>query len=144
MLFDLTGSDTGSGPGSPGLYVYDSMTLASSQFSADTSAQSLAVDGTWAYWTDPVGSTFTVSRVPEALPTTVQTTATGLATSAFAVDGTYIYYQSGSTIVSKPAAGGSTTTLANASGSITHMAVGGGLLVWTDGTTIFGVALPPP
>jgi hypothetical protein len=145
MVFDVTQSGTPSGPGSPGLYVYDSMTMASSQFSSDTSAQSLADDGTWAYWTDASGTTFDLSRVPEALPTSsLQTPATGLATPAFAVDGTYVYYQSGTTIVSKPAAGGSATTLANASAKVTQMAVGGGLLVWTDGSTIFGVVLPPP
>jgi hypothetical protein len=44
-------------------------------------------------------------------------------------------------VSSQPAGGGKVATLAPAT-SVTQIAVGGGLLVWTDGMTISGLVLP--
>lgn len=144
MFFDLTGS---SGP-QPGLYLDRIDTAISVDnpniFSTITTAQSLRVDGTWAYWTEAVdgGPGFTVHRTLESAPgTSLQTPVSPIAAKSFATDGTNVYYWTGTNIASRPVAGGSETTIAPAS-TFVDIAVGGGLLVWTDGTTINGLELP--
>jgi hypothetical protein len=142
MFFDLTGADIMQA----GLYIDDFQSNSANIFTTDL-AYGLAVDGTWAYWTVQTtllsdgGATYTLRRTLEASPgTNVQTVATNLASSAFATDGADVYYWNGAAIVSKPVAGGATKTLASASAFV-QIAVGGGLLVWTDGATIWGLVL---
>ncbi len=140
MLFDMTGSGTSQ---QAGLYVDDIATNTANIFSPAV-AQSLAVDGSWAYWSEQNdgGTSYTLYRTLEAAPgTVVQTLASNLASSAFATDAANVYYWTGSAVVSKPVAGGAETSLAPAS-SFVQIATGGGLLVWTDGATISGVVLP--
>jgi hypothetical protein len=139
MLFDLTGADTQQA----GLYLDTISTNVANIFATDT-AQSLAVAGTWAYWTvqNDGGATYAIRRTLESAPTTVaQTPVSVVASSAFASDGVNVYYWTGSAVAAKPVSGGAETTLAAASGFV-QIAVGGGLLVWTDGATIWGLVLP--
>jgi hypothetical protein len=141
LFFDLTGANTLQG----GLYLDTISSNTASIFTVDM-AQSLAVDGTWAYWTtqNDRGTSYTIDRTLESAPTTsLQTVVTTLASSAFATDGLNVYYWTGSAVASKPVAGGTETTLAATSGLV-QVAVGGGLLVWTDAATIWGLVLPAP
>ncbi|MDP9151351.1 MAG: hypothetical protein M3O36_15625, partial [Myxococcota bacterium] len=138
LFFDLTGSGTSM---QAGLYIDDLATSTANIFST-AAAQSVAVDGTWAYWSelDDGGPTYVLRRTLEAAPGTVVQTVTGaMASPAFATDGANAYYWTGTAIVSKPVAGGAETTLAPFT-QLVHVAVGGGLLVWTDGVTIWGLA----
>ncbi len=138
LFFDLTGSGTSM---QAGLYIDDIATNTANIFST-ASAQSVAVDGTWAYWSelDDGGPTYVLRRTLDAAPGTVVQTVTGtMASPAFATDGANAYYWTGTAIVSKPVAGGMETTLAPLT-QLVHIAVGGGLLVWTDGLTIWGLA----
>jgi len=68
----------------------------------------------------------------------VQIVAADLAAAAFATDGANAYYWNGSSVVSKPVAGGTATRLSPTT-TFAQIAVGGGLLVWTDGATIWGL-----
>jgi hypothetical protein len=142
LLYDLTAGNTEMA----GLYL-DTIGLAGgwSIFTTDKAA-SLAVDGTWAYWTvlNEGGTTYAIRRTLESSPTTIaQTPVSSTPSSAFATDGTNVYYWTGSAIAAKPVSGGAVTSLATAS-AYTQIAVGGGLLVWTEGTTIWGLVLPAP
>jgi hypothetical protein len=139
MFFNLTAGATTE---QPGLYIVTISTQATSIFSTDQ-AQSLANDGSWAYWTqlNDGASTYAIYRTLESAPGTVlQTVVSAIASRAFATDGVNVYYWTGSAVASKPVGGGAETTLAPAS-SFVQIAVGGGLLVWTDGTTIWGLVL---
>jgi hypothetical protein len=139
LFFDLTGADTQQA----GLYL-DPLTTNTADIFDTEVAQSVAVDGTWAYWAvaNDGGTSFAIHRTLESAPGSVlQTVATDLASTAFATDGVHVYYGTGSSIVSKPVGGGPETPLAPASGLL-GVATGGGLLVWTDGTTIWGLVLP--
>jgi hypothetical protein len=139
LLFDLTAGNIAQ----PGLYLDVISSNTSGIFDPDR-AQSLAVDGTWAYWTEmnDAGSTYVIHRVLESSPnTSLQTPVSSIASSAFATDGTNLYYWTGSAVASFPAAGGVEKTLAPAT-KFVEIAVGGGLLVWTDGNAISGLVLP--
>jgi hypothetical protein len=130
-------------PSQSGLYLATIKTDVASIFITDVAA-SLAVDGTWAYWTVSIGggATYAVKRTLEASPgTQLQTPVASIASHAFATDGANVYYWTGSAVAARPVAGGSETILAPAT-TFTEIAVGGGLLVWTDGATISGIALP--
>jgi hypothetical protein len=138
LFYDLTSAET-----QPGLYI-DVIASHSASIFSPAAAASLAVDGTWAYWTvaNDGGTTYTIDRTLEATPDQVQATqATHLAASPFATDGVNLYYWNGTSIVSRPVGGGPETVLAAAT-SLVQIAVGGGLLVWTDGATISGIVLP--
>jgi hypothetical protein len=140
MFFDLIAGATTE---QPGLYLTNISTKATSIFTP-AQAQSLANDGSWAYWTEvnDAATTYTIYRTLESAPGTVLQTVVGAsASSAFATDGVNVYYWTGSAIASKPVGGGLQTTLAPAS-SFVQIAAGGGLLVWTDGATIWGLVLP--
>jgi hypothetical protein len=140
MFFNLTAGATTE---QPGLYIATIATRATTIFLTDN-AQSVANDGSWAYWTEmnDGASTYAIFRTLESAPGTVLQTVVGtIASSAFATDGVNVYYWTGSAVASKPVSGGAETVLAQASG-FTQIAVGGGLLVWTDGATIWGLVLP--
>jgi hypothetical protein len=134
MAYDLLGT---------GLFMDTISSNAQNQFSGfDTS--SLAVDGTWVYWTstNDGGASYAINRALESpAGASGQTPIPSVASPVFATDGKNLYYFSGSSVSSQPAGGGAVTPLAPAS-SVTQMAVGGGLLVWTDGMTISGLVLP--
>jgi hypothetical protein len=139
MFFYVVGANTLQA----GLYLDTISTNTVGIFGVDV-PQTLAVDGTWAYWTttNDGGATYTIHRTIESAPTTLaQTVAVDLRASAFATDGANVYYWTGSAIISKPVAGGPETTLAPST-AFTQIAVGGGLLVWTDGATIWALVLP--
>ncbi|MBV9949450.1 MAG: hypothetical protein JOZ69_21590, partial [Myxococcales bacterium] len=109
LFFDLTGANTMQA----GLYLDTIATNMSNIFTTDT-AQSLALDGTWAYWTilNDGGATYSIRRTLESAPgTSVQTVAADLSSAAFATDGANAYYWNGSSVVSKPVAGGTGTRL---------------------------------
>ena len=147
VFFDLTGADIF--PANPGLYMYkigDPLDAGNpSQFTSGSEvASSVAVDGTWAYWTESIdgGPAYLVHRTLEATPnTSFQTPVPLIASPAFATDGTNVFYWTGTNIASRSVSGGPETIIAPAS-AIVDIAVGGGLLVWTDGATIDGVVLP--
>jgi hypothetical protein len=108
-------------------------------------ANSLAVDGTYVYWTQGTIASSTVYRASEANPGAVTTVVpSGVFDYTFATDGAKVYYSDGQHIWSVPAGGGGTAmqlAMANAEG-IGQVAVSGKLLVWTDGATIWGMILP--
>jgi hypothetical protein len=136
LFFEFMGAN-------PYLYIDTISTNTANMFAIEM-AQSLAVDGTWAYWTvlNDGGASYTIQRTLESNPGLgIQTVVGTLASSAFATDAVNVYYWTGSAIASKPVAGGAETILAPAS-SFLEIAVGGGLLVWTDGATIWGLVLP--
>ena len=139
LFFDLTGANTLQA----GLYIDVISTNTANIFTTEM-AQSLAVDGTWAYWTVPNdgGPTYSMRRTLESGPgSVIQTVAGNLGSKAFATDGANVYYWTGSAVAAKPVAGGTEVSLAPAS-SFVDVAVSRGLLVWTDGTTIWGLVLP--
>jgi hypothetical protein len=141
LFFDLTGANTSQA----GLYIETIGSTTPNIFTTDV-AQSVAVDGSWAYWTELIdaGGPYTILRTSESNPgVVVQTVAASLASRAFATDGANVYYWTGSAVVSKPVAGGIQAILAPAS-AFSEIAVGGGLLVWTDQATIWGLVLPGP
>jgi hypothetical protein len=132
--------------GAVGFYLNAVGTTNISQFSAATNAASLAVDGTWAYWTDPVdaGTAYEVQRTLESSPTSgYQVVVSHMPSAVFTTDGVNVYYPTGSAINAQPVAGGPSKTLAPATG-VVAMAVGGGLLVWSDGASITGMVLTVP
>ena len=144
MFFDLTGADVF--PAQSGLYL-DTVgaTIGADNPTIFTTAvaQSLAVDGTWAYWTESLdgGAPSVMHRTLESAPgTSLQTPVDVMAAPAFATDGANVYYWNGTNVVSRPTGGGPETVIAPAV-AFTQIAVGGGLLVWTDGTRINGVVL---
>ncbi|MGH7284738.1 MAG: hypothetical protein ACRELY_24700, partial [Polyangiaceae bacterium] len=144
---DLTGADIF--PANDGLYMYkigDPLNAGNpQQFTSPAEvASSVAVDGTWAYWTESIdgGPEFVVHRTQEATPdSTFQTPVDVIASAAFATDGVNIYYWNGTNVASRSVSGGPETIIAPAS-AFTQIAVGGGLVVWTDGSTINGAILP--
>lgn len=108
---------------------------------------SLAVGGGYAYWTqaEDGGTTYSVQRLLETTGASGSqlTAAQHLSTEVFTTDGTTVFYGNATGLVSRPAAGGTVTTIA-AGVTPAAIAVGGGLLVWTDstGSTISGLVLP--
>jgi hypothetical protein len=134
MAYDLLGT---------GLFMDTISSNAQNQFSG-LDAQSLAVDGTWVYWTqaNDGGASYSINRALESpAGSSFQTPIPSVASPVFATDGTNLYYFTGSSVSSQPVGGGTITTLAS-TGGLAQLAVGGGLLVWTDGQTIWGVVLP--
>lgn len=127
-----------------GLYV-ETIGTGTAQFAPPTStAAHFAVDGTWAYWSesDDGGLLHSVHRTLESSAgTQMQTPVDTIHGSSFATDGANIYYWDGASVLSRPVAGGPDTTVAPAT-ALTQIAVGGGLLVWTDGAQINGLVLP--
>lgn len=147
LFFDLTGADIF--PANAGLYMYkigDALTAGNpEQFTSPAEvASSVAVDGTWAYWTESIdgGPAYVVQRTLEATPNVAfQTPIDFIAAPAFATDGVNLYYWNGTSVASRSVAGGPETVIAPAA-AFKEIAVGGGLLVWTDGFTINGLVLP--
>ncbi len=134
MAYDVLGT---------GLFMDTISSNAQNQFSG-FDAPSLAVDGTWVYWTqaNDGGASYAINRALESpAGSSPQTPIPSVASPVFATDGTKLYYFTGSSVSSQPVGGGTATTLAPST-SVAQMAVGGGLLVWTDGMTISGVILP--
>jgi hypothetical protein len=125
-----------------GLFVDTISSNMQNQFSGlDT--QSLAVDGTWVYWTqtNDGGATYSINRALESpAGSSFETPIPSVPSPVFATDGTNLYYFDGSSVSAQPAGGGVVATLAPAT-TVTQMAVGGGLLVWTDGKTISGIVV---
>ncbi len=139
VFFDLTQANIS--PSQAGLYLATIKTDVANIFTTDVAA-SLAVDGTWAYWTVQTGGAFAVKRTLEASPgAQLQTPVASTASHAFATDGANVYYWTGAAVAARPVAGGPEKILASAS-AFTEIAVGAGLLVWTDGATISGIVLP--
>jgi hypothetical protein len=134
MAYDLLGT---------GLFMDTISSNMQNQFSG-LDAPSLAVDGTWVYWTqtNDGGATYSINRALESpAGSSFETPIPSVPSPVFVTDGTKLYYFDGASVSSQPAGGGVVATLAPAT-TVTQMAVGGGLLVWTDGTTISGIVLP--
>lgn len=142
FFYDFTQSDNVP----PGLYLVTYANGAGPGLFTNHVAASLATDGTFAYWTeiDSDGAPrYTLLRTPEATPNTLpQTVASELPSSAFATDGVNVYYPTTSAIAFRPVGGGAEKPIALTTTVMKHVAVGGGLLVWTDGPTIWGAVLP--
>jgi hypothetical protein len=113
---------------------------------AGAQASSLALDGTYVYWAQGTIASSAVYRTSEANPGTVTAIVpNGVYDYTFATDGSRVYYSDGTHILSIPAAGGGTASqlaLAHGAAGIGQLAIGGKLLVWTDGATIWGMVLP--
>ncbi len=95
-------------------------------------AHSLEVDGASAYWLNEGDGT--IDKVPIG-GGSVTTLASGQSPTALAVDGSYVYFTSGTSVDKVPVGGGSVTTLATGQVAPRSIAVDGAYVYWVNQET---------
>jgi hypothetical protein len=109
-------------------------------------AASLAIDGTYVYWSQGSQGSGAIYRTTEVSPGAVTSVvSSGVFNYTFTTNGTSVFFSDGTLIWSVPANGAGVAAQiapAHGAGSPGSLAVGAKLLAWTDAATIWAMVLP--